>query len=87
MELVQYLNPHGGNIAPTNRNDVGACHLGIVVDDLEAIYQDVSAKGANFLSPPVQWESSILAHKVAYMQGPDGNWPELLEGSPVLRFA
>ena len=57
--LIQYLNPPGGNIAPTNRNNVGACHLGIVVDDLHTIYQDLSAKGANFLSPPVQRESSI----------------------------
>ena len=85
--LIQYLNPPGGNIAPTNRNNVGACHLGIVVDDLHTSYQDLSAKGANFLSPPVQRESSIYGRKVAYMQDPDRNWLELLEGSPVLRFA
>ena len=87
VELVQYLNPPGGKIAPTNRNDVGATHLGIVVDDLDSVYQELSAKGVNFLSPPVQRESSIYGRKVCFLQDPDGNWLELLEGSPVLRFA
>ena len=39
------------------------------------------------MSPPVQRESSIYGRKVAYLRDPDGTWLELLEGSPVLRFA
>ena len=87
VELIQYLNPPGGRVAPTNRNDVGATHLGIVVDDLDSVYQELSAKGVKFLTPPVQRESSIYGRKVCYLQDPDGNWLEFLEGSPVLRFA
>ena len=87
VELIQYLNPPGGKISPTERNAVGACHLGIVVDDLDAVYEELSSKGAKFLGPPVVRESNIYARKVVYLQDPDGNWLELLEGSPVLRFA
>ncbi len=54
---------------------------------VDAVYQDLAANGANFLSPRVQRESSIYGRMVAYLQDPEGNWPELLEGSPVLRFA
>ena len=87
VELIQYLNPPGGNIAPTERNAVGATHLGIVVDDLDAIYEDLSAKGAEFLGSPVHRESNIYGRKVVYLKDPDGNWLELLEGAPVLRFS
>lgn len=87
VELIQYLNPPGGKISPTERNAVGACHLGIVVDDLDAVYEELSSKGAKFLGPPVVRESNIYGRKVVYLQDPDGNWLELLEGSPVLRFA
>jgi catechol 2,3-dioxygenase-like lactoylglutathione lyase family enzyme len=87
LELIQYLNPPGETISPTERNAVGACHLGIVVDDLQAIYEELSTKGAKFLGPPVVREGSLYGRKVVYLQDPDGNWLELLEGSPVLRFA
>ena len=87
VELIQYLNPPGGKIAPTNRNDVGSSHLGIVVDDLDAIYEELSAKGVQFLGPPVSRPDTIYGRKVCYLQDPDGNWLEMLEGSPILRFA
>jgi len=87
VELIQYLNPPGGRVTPTNRNDVGATHLGIVVDDLDSLYQDLSAKGVQFVSAPVHRPEWLYGRKVAYLQDPDGNWLEFLEGSPVLRFA
>jgi catechol 2,3-dioxygenase-like lactoylglutathione lyase family enzyme len=87
VELIQYLNPPGGNIAPTNRNDVGATHLGIIVDDLDSLHEYLSARGAKFISPPVSRPGTIYARKVCYLQDPDGNWLELLEGAPTFRFA
>ena len=88
VELIQYLNPPGGKIAPTNRNDVGATHLGIIVDDLDSVYRELSAQGVQFVGPPVaRPEPSLYGRKICYAQDPDGNWLEFLEGSPVLRFA
>ena len=44
VELVKYPNPVGVKISPTERNAIGAYHLGIVVDDLDALYEDLSTK-------------------------------------------
>ena len=44
VELVKYPNPVGVKISPTERNAIGACHLGVVVDDLDALYEDLSTK-------------------------------------------
>ncbi len=87
IELIQYLNPPGGNITPTNRNDVGASHLGFIVDDLDSIYQELSAKGVQFVGPPVTRPENLYARKVCYLQDPDGNWLEMLEGALTLRYA
>ena len=87
VELIQYLNPPGGNVAPTNRNDVGASHLGIIVDDLDSVYEELSAKGIKFLSPPIERPGAIYGRKIVYLHDPDGNLLEFLEGSPILRFA
>ncbi len=87
VELIQYLNPPGGKIAPTNRNDVGSTHLGIIVDDVDSLYRDLSARGVQFVGPPaVRPETTVYARKVCYLQDPDGNWLEFLEGAPVLRY-
>ena len=86
LTLLQYLNPPGGSIAPTNLNDVGATHLGFIVDDLDALYQDLSAKGVKFLGPPVNHPKRIYGRKVSYLQDPDGNWLEFLEGAPTVTF-
>ena len=86
VELIQYINPPGRKISPTNRNDVGATHLGILVDDLDALYQDLSTKGAEFAGAPVHRPDVLYARKAAFLLDPDGNWLELLEGSPVLRW-
>ena len=66
---------------------MGATHLGIIVDDLEALYQDLSAKGVKFLCPPVDRPERIYGRKVSYLQDPDGNWLEFLQGAPVFQFA
>ena len=87
IELIEYINPPGGKISPTERNDVGAAHLGIIVDDLEALYADLSSKGVEFVGPPVvRPDRTLYARKVCYRLDPDGNWLEFLEGSPELRY-
>ena len=88
VELIQYINPRGDTISPTERNSVGAAHLGIIVDDLEALYEDLSSKGVEFIGPPVlRPDRTLYARKVCYLKDPDGNWLEFLEGSPELRYS
>ncbi len=81
VELIQYLNPPGERIEPLERNNVGATHLGIIVDDLDSFYEELSSQGFRFVSPPAVRPNatSPLARKGCYLQDPDGNWLELLE--------
>ena len=85
VELIQYLNPAGERTAPSDRNNVGATHLGIIVDDLDSFYEELSSKGFRFVSPPAIRPNAIypLARKGCYLQDPDGNWLELLERPPA----
>ena len=85
VELIQYLNPPGERIEPSERNNVGATHLGIIVDDLDSFYEELSSKGVRFVNPPAVRPNATypLARKGCYLQDPDGNWLELLERPPA----
>ena len=85
VELIQYLNPPGDAVSLPQRHQVGATHLGVIVDDLDAFYQQLSAKGVSFVSPLAIRPGAVypMARKGCYMQDPDGNWLELLERPPA----
>ena len=85
VELIQYLNPPGTAVAMPERHQVGASHLGVIVDDLDAFYAELSSRGARFVSLPAIRPGAVypMASKGCYMQDPDGNWLELLERPPA----
>ena len=85
VELIQYLNPAGAAAAMPERHQVGASHLGVIVDDLDAFYAELSSRGVRFVSPPAIRPGALypMASKGCYMQDPDGNWLELLERPPA----
>ena len=84
VELLQYLDTPGSKISPTERNDIGATHLGMIVDDLDSIYKDLLDKGVNFATPPSDFPNAKYpwAKKGCHCQDPDGNWIEFLERMP-----
>ena len=81
LELIQYLSPEGSRVSPTATNDVGATHLGLIVDDVDSLYGELSAKGVKFVNPPAVRADARYpwARKACYLQDPDGNWVELVE--------
>ncbi len=85
VELIQYLNPAGTPAVMPERHQVGASHLGVIVDDLDAFYAELSSRGMKFVSPPAIRPGAVypMASKGCYMQDPDGNWLELLERPPA----
>ena len=85
VELIQYLNPVGTTGAMQERHQVGASHLGVIVEDLDALYAELSSRGVRFVSPPAIRPGAVypMASKGCYMQDPDGNWLELLERPPA----
>jgi catechol 2,3-dioxygenase-like lactoylglutathione lyase family enzyme len=58
--------------APRDRDRVSA-FLNIRVADIQAVYEEWSSKGAEFLTPPIQREREIRC----YMRDPDGHLIEV----------
>jgi methylmalonyl-CoA/ethylmalonyl-CoA epimerase len=76
LNLLEFKSPKGENVAAKLRPyDQGIHHIAFVVDDVEAAYKELSAKGVEFISPPQQ---TGLA-KANAMVGPDGVVIELFE--------
>jgi len=86
IELLEYGEP-GGDKSPgtRERHDAGAMHVGMIVDDVHAWYERLSAQGIRFAGrpPPKQDVKFPWARCAAYLQDPDGNWLELLEREPA----
>ena len=79
MELVEYLN-HSGVPSDTSTNRPGGTHLCIVVDDLEAAYEDLKSRGVRFKSEPVEITAGPnRGGKVIYFFDPDNYVLEMFE--------
>ncbi|WP_256474623.1 VOC family protein [Haloplanus halophilus] len=75
VELLEYNNPPGGDANEgVANNDVGAAHFCLEVDDIDAVYEDLSDE-VEFVNPPQTLSNGA---EVAYMYDPDGNVVELL---------
>jgi catechol 2,3-dioxygenase-like lactoylglutathione lyase family enzyme len=75
LELIQYVAPESASSPPPN-NGIGAAHVCIEVEDIDAAVAELGAKGVEFLSEPVYHESGI---RWAYCRDPDGITAELLQ--------
>ena len=85
VELIEYLEPPGESIHTSKLNAIGTVHIGVIVDDLDACYREMTAKGIRFVNPPFVREDAQYpwARKACYLQDPDGNWLELIERPPA----
>jgi catechol 2,3-dioxygenase-like lactoylglutathione lyase family enzyme len=61
--------------APPTDADVVSHELTIRVPDCQAAYEILKARGANFLTPPVDWGGEIRC----FFRDPDGNLLEISE--------
>lgn len=76
VELLKYNNPPGGDANEgVSNNDVGAAHFCLEVEDVQAVYEDLSGD-VEFVNPPQTLSNGAV---VTYMYDPDGNIIELLE--------
>jgi catechol 2,3-dioxygenase-like lactoylglutathione lyase family enzyme len=84
VELLCYDNEREDTWDRSNA-DVGSTHVCIDVPDLRAAYDDLSAKGVEFLSSPLLIEDGPLEGcSFVYLRDPDGVTLELFE-TPVDR--
>src|SRR3990172_3065467 len=79
IELFEYVSPPG-QVGDLRTNNVGVSHISFCVEDLPAAYEELSAKGVQFRSPPVLITAG--ANKGGwgvYLQDPDGITMELFQ--------
>lgn len=81
VELLHYANDREETFDRSNA-DVGSTHICIDVPDIHRSYEDLRAKGAEFLAPPLHIEDGPLEGCwFVYFKDPNGVTLELFQGS------
>lgn len=78
IELLQYNRPPGEDAHGADNNDAGAAHFCLEVDDIDAIYEELTDDGIEFIYEPITLSKGV---RVAYMYDPEGNIVELSDRS------
>lgn len=82
LELVHYIEPPSPE-GHLRQNQLGSAHVAFNVDDLASLHADLTAKGIQFVTPPIFRESPAGGlFGICYAQDPEGNWLEFLQGTP-----
>jgi glyoxylase I family protein len=85
LDLQQYLKPEG-KVSNAQLGDVGHAHFCFGVPDLDQAFQELTAKGVEFVSRPVQFDLGWGILDVVFMKDPDGFIVELV-GAPQAKSA
>lgn len=83
LDLQQYMAPEG-KISNAQLGDVGHAHFCFGVPDLPAAYEELQAKGVEFVSEPVSFDLGWAELDVVFFKDPDGFILELM-GVPFKR--
>ena len=85
LELIQYVNPPGQQVALVERNAIGTTHLGIIVGDPGSLPQGTKRHGGEFVNPPAFRDASYSwARRACCFRDLNGNWLEFTERVPTL---
>lgn len=84
LEILEYRNVERTPVDPATANP-GTAHFCLYVQDLEALYERLSAQGVRFVSPVKSPDvGPNQGGKAVYMIDPDGIRVELLETTKTL---
>jgi len=80
LELLEYVS-HPGEPTPRETNRPGNGHLCLVVDDAEATFRELVAKGVTFMSDaPARITAGVnRGARAAYLRDPDGFTIEIFQ--------
>jgi len=79
LELLEYHHPRGEDFSLRNC-DVGAVHVCLEVESVDAAYERLRSSGAEFSAAPATIpEGPLAGHRFAYFRDPDGVQFELFE--------
>jgi catechol 2,3-dioxygenase-like lactoylglutathione lyase family enzyme len=80
LELLEYSAPPSPVDAPLPQNAIGSHHVALLVDDIQATYDKLAARGVKFLSAPNAIDEGVLqGWRWVYFTDPDGITLELVE--------
>jgi catechol 2,3-dioxygenase-like lactoylglutathione lyase family enzyme len=80
FELLEYKSPPSETSGPLMSSNMGASHVGFLVDDIEAKKAELEAKGIEFYSEVNVVDEGVLAGwRWVYFEDPDGYPLELVE--------
>jgi catechol 2,3-dioxygenase-like lactoylglutathione lyase family enzyme len=80
VELLQYLAPPDRKCLDLKPCDLGSVHVALLVDDLDAVLERISASGWNAAGKPQTLTKGPNAGKrVVYVRDPDGTTIEFME--------
>ena len=83
IELLSYDNERDETFERSNA-DVGSTHVCIDVPDIQAAYDDLTAKGVEFFAPPLYIDDGPLAGcSFVYFKDPNGVTLELFQTAGV----
>lgn len=83
LELLEYAS-HPAEPTPRETNRPGNGHLCLVVDDVEACYRELRARGVQFVGEPALITAGVnTGARAAYFRDPDGFTLELFQPAPV----
>jgi catechol 2,3-dioxygenase-like lactoylglutathione lyase family enzyme len=72
LELFAFQKS-SGNVDVPDPTFVGATHIGMQVEDLDEVYERLTAAGVEFVSPPVEVDQGEFAGaRWCYLKDPDG---------------
>jgi len=77
IELLQYLSNPQDVPEPVKACDVGCNHIALQVEELDSLYEKLTAEGIRFHAPPTV--SSDGGAKLTYCRDPEGVIVELVE--------
>jgi catechol 2,3-dioxygenase-like lactoylglutathione lyase family enzyme len=78
LDLQQYLSPPG-HVSTAKLGDVAHSHLCFGIPNLREAYQELKAKGVQFVSEPVSFDLDFGIVHVVFLQDPDGFIIELVQ--------
>jgi catechol 2,3-dioxygenase-like lactoylglutathione lyase family enzyme len=80
VELLEYAKPRSQRDHALVQNEVGACHVGFKVDDIDRLVQDLRAKDVPFNSVVHDIEEGPFGGwRWVYFKDPDGHTIEFVE--------
>ncbi len=77
IELIE--EEHEEEREGTRGKSRGWDHLALEVDDVDAAYAELAARGVPFASPPEDFPPGAPSMRIAFLTDPDGNLVELAQ--------